>query len=125
MSNRQSDRPAGLFDGVGAGSVGPASLSGRRDGATFDAAADLPRLNRQAWAVWLVVRDSAWRSLAEIALASQELDASVSARLRDFRKDRFGAHVVERRRRSGGVHEYRVLPRSEVARVRNKEFGNG
>ena len=115
----RSKRPAGpsLFDTPG---VPVASLSGPRDGVTFSPANDTARLNRQAWAVWLVVRDSAWRSLAEISAACGEPEASVSARLRDLRKSRFGSHLVERRRRVGdagesrGTFEYRVTPRSFV-----------
>jgi hypothetical protein len=36
-------------------------------------------------------------------------EASISARLRDFRKEQFGKHVVERRRRSQGQWEYRLI----------------
>lgn len=40
--------------------------------------------------------------------------ASISARLRDLRKPKFGGYVVERRRRTVGTWEYRVsLPAEE------------
>ena len=50
----------------------------------------------------------AWKSLAEIAQATGEPEASVSARLRDCRKVKHGGYSVERRRRSPGTFEYRV-----------------
>ena len=49
-----------------------------------------------------------WRSLAEIAAATGEPEASVSARLRDCRKVKHGGYSVERRRRSAGCWEYRM-----------------
>jgi hypothetical protein len=38
-----------------------------------------------------------WRSLGAIELRTGHAQASISARLRDFRKERFGAHGVLRR----------------------------
>ena len=87
------------------------TLSGPRDGKTFESAKDEIRLNSQARAVWNLMRDGIWRSLAEISRATQEPEASCSARIRDFRKPRFGGHKADRRRRSRGVFEYRLIPR--------------
>lgn len=79
-----------------------------RDGRTFDFRKDAKRLSDQHWRVLSLMRDGAWRTLAEIAAATKDPEASVSARLRDFRKPRFGAYTVERRRRDKGLHEYRI-----------------
>lgn len=80
-----------------------------RDGATYDQARDEVHLNRQAQDVWNVVKDGAWRTLSQIADESGHPEASVSARLRDFRKERFGARHIERRPcRTSRAHEYRV-----------------
>ena len=57
------------------------------------------------------MRDGAWRTLDEISVAVGAPPASVSARLRDLRKEKFGAHLVERRsrgERGRGLYEYRV-----------------
>ena len=57
-----------------------------------------------------MLRSSGWRSLSEIATATGDLSSSVSAQLRHLRKPRFGAYLVEKRRREGhpGTWEYRV-----------------
>jgi hypothetical protein len=82
------------------------------DGVTFDPDKDGERLGAQARQVWSLMRDGAWRTLRDIATAIGAPEASVSARLRDFRKDKWGGMVVERRRRgeeTRGLWEYRVI----------------
>lgn len=80
------------------------------DGATYDALQDQARLNTQLRAVRDLMRDGTWRSLHAIAAATGYPEASVSARLRDLRKPKFGAHLVQRRRlhEGGGTYQYRV-----------------
>jgi hypothetical protein len=72
---------------------------------------DAKRLADQHARVLSVMVDGQWRTLAEIAKAAQAPEASVSARLRDFRKPEFGGHEVQRRRRGGrgGTFEYRLV----------------
>lgn len=81
-------------------------------GATFDATLDAARLGAQMARVRDLMADGRWRTLREIAQATGAPEASVSARLRDLRKERHGSHVVEARRRKGaeskGLWEYRV-----------------
>lgn len=80
-------------------------------GDSYTSAFDHDRLGAQALRVWSIVRDGRWRTLAEIEAASGDPQASISARLRDFRKPQFGEHVIERRRRGDaerGLFEYRV-----------------
>jgi hypothetical protein len=89
----------------------------RFDGATYEPDADQGRLARQMTRVRAAMLCGAWRTLDELAAATGDPPASVSARLRDLRKPRFGAFVVNRRRRGSakrGVFEYQVL-RSEVS----------
>lgn len=80
---------------------------------TFDAPReDQSRLGRQYAAVFSLMRDGAWRTLAEIREAVGAVsEAGVSARLRDARKARFGSHIVDRRRVSGGLYQYRLIER--------------
>jgi hypothetical protein len=81
------------------------------DGATYDPTLDHERLGAQAIRVWAVISDGRWRTLGEIETACGDPQASISARLRDFRKPRFGSHVIARRRRgdgAAGVFEYRL-----------------
>lgn len=74
------------------------------DGKTYEPS-DGPRLGAQ---VASLMRDGQWRTLYEIAHATGCPTQSVSARLRDLRKPRYGSHHVERRRVSAGVFQYRV-----------------
>lgn len=91
--------------------TGTISHDGDRDGSTFDSVFDADRLNKQSRVVYAAVEDGQWRTLAQIALLTGAPEASVSARLRDFRKEKFGGITVERRRVENvrGLHEYRVL----------------
>lgn len=85
----------------------------RFDGATFDDALDADRLTRQLDAVRRWMLGHGWQSLVEIADGAGygvAAVASISARLRDLRKPKFGGYVVERRRRTAGTWEYRILP---------------
>lgn len=79
-------------------------------GFIFDEARDGPRLNRQTQTVFDLMQDRKWRTLREISRACNEPEASVSARLRDLRKPRFGGYNVERQHVAAGIWEYRVLP---------------
>lgn len=83
------------------------------DGKTFDAELDESRLKAQLERVKRVMGDGQWRTLDEIAEATKDHLQSISARLRDLRKPKFGGWLVDRRRRKGleekGVFEYRVV----------------
>lgn len=85
------------------------------DGKTYDPAKDKKRLTGQLAYVQFIMSDRKWRTLGEIAdiiknnydkIASE---AAISARLRDLRKAKFGKYEVDRRRRSKGLFEYRVM----------------
>lgn len=78
------------------------------DGETYLENRDHKRLTGQLWAVYNFVKDGNWHSLQEIAEAIKEPVPSVSTRLRDLRKKRFGSHTIERRHVKNGLHEYRL-----------------
>lgn len=78
------------------------------DGETFDQQQDGARLGRQLESVFELMRDGKWRTLREIAASTKKPEASVSARLRDLRKEKFGSWNVESRRIGDGLFEYRV-----------------
>ena len=80
------------------------------DGATYDRERDGERLGRQLAAVRQLMQDGLWRTLAEIADHTGEPEASISSRLRDLRKPKFGCYQVEREYVRRGVWKYRVLP---------------
>lgn len=85
----------------------------RRDGATFDPDQDTVRLSQQADDVWAFMLDGAWHTLRSISRVTGHPEASVSARLRDFRKERFGSHQVQRQRSAKGEHAYRLVPNAQ------------
>lgn len=88
----------------------------RFDGDTYEPTIDAERLGSQAKAVFTLMQDRVWRTLAEIAMATGYPEASISARLRDFRKKKFGASEVDRRRRSVSQWEYRLTVTREDLR---------
>jgi hypothetical protein len=84
------------------------------DGDTYDHERDRERLSKQLYAVLDVMKDGRWRTLPEIAQVTESPEASVSARLRDLRKPRFGAHTVEREYVRKGLFQYRLIINEEA-----------
>jgi hypothetical protein len=64
-------------------------------------------LTRQRELVWEAIRGGQWVTLGELAEVTGQPQASISARLRDFRKESFGSHKIERRYAGDGLFEYR------------------
>jgi hypothetical protein len=91
-------------------------------GDTFDRALDLDRLNAQQRRVYDLMIDGCWRTLRMISEKTADPEASVSARLRDFRSNEYLRQFfrmesermpnLERR----GVWRYRLLVRECSAR---------
>lgn len=79
------------------------------DGETYDPDRDHMRLTSLLNAVLTIVSDGKWYTLFELAEATGAAEASISARLRDLRKPKFGGHTVERRYISHGLWEYRFI----------------
>ena len=89
----------------------------RFDGATYQPELDYERLSRQHIRVKAAMSDGRWRTLDEIAAITGDPQASISARLRDLRKPKFGCLRVDRRRRGegrSGLFEYAVNLREQV-----------
>ena len=85
------------------------------DGKTYDPAIDRNRLSIQLGRVFEIMSDGKWWTLRALAYATNAPEASVSARLRDLRKRRFGAYTVAHRRhgektkgQGTGTWEYRL-----------------
>jgi len=86
------------------------------DGRTYDRALDYERLGKQARRVFDAMRDGGWHTLHDLARRTGDPEASISARLRDFRKPRWGQFVVERDRLTdeSGTFVYRLLLPDDV-----------
>ncbi len=85
------------------------------DGVTYEAKFDSSRLRGEMKRVYEVMAGqyyTFWLTLREISRITGDPEASISARLRDLRKAKFGSHTVNRRRRgeaSRGIWEYQLL----------------
>jgi len=66
------------------------------------------------WAVWCFMADQEWHTLREIDAACPGYMQALTARLRDFRKKKFGAHTMNSRCIGGGTWEYQVIPNPNV-----------
>jgi hypothetical protein len=97
-----------LFDWAQPAQPAPQSVHGDRDGETFEPKLDRRRLNRQMEAVYDLMKDGLWRTLAQISDMATAPEASVSARLRDLRKPKFGGFTVNRKRYSDGLWGYQL-----------------
>jgi len=80
------------------------------DGETFDPKLDGERLRTLLMRVHLLMHDGKWRTLRQVQAECAGSEAGISARLRDLRKAKWGAHTVERRRHpdADGLWLYRV-----------------
>ena len=81
------------------------------DGCTYSKKHDLVRLNGQINRIYNLMKDGEWRTLSEIENKTNDQQASISAQLRNLRKERFGSYTVEKRprgNRDNGLFEYRV-----------------
>lgn len=82
------------------------------DGETYEPKFDETRLRGQFGRVFKLMKDEKWRTLSEIAAVTGDPEPGISARLRDFRKIKFGGHTVNRRRRGepkDGLFEYQLI----------------
>jgi hypothetical protein len=80
------------------------------DGATYQPGRDRVRLNAQLTRVMDAMAGGQWHTLHQLSQATGDPESSVSARLRDLRKARFGGHVVERNYFGNGLFAYRFIP---------------
>ena len=88
------------------------------DGATYTEEQDQRRLTGQILRVFSLMKDAQWRTLAEIEQITGDPQASISAQLRNLRKERFGWHNVEKRHRGvlqQGLFEYRLWERKRLS----------
>lgn len=80
-------------------------------GADYVPEKDKVRLTGQIHRVFDCMKDGRWRTFYEIEAITKDPQASISAQLRNLRKDRFGRHTVNKRRttKNGGTYEYQLI----------------
>jgi hypothetical protein len=85
------------------------------DGKAYDHEVDSPRLHNQFDRVFHFMKDEKWYTIRQVSQAlGNAQEQSISATIRDMRKERFGGHTVERRRVSPGLYEYRLIINTKI-----------
>jgi hypothetical protein len=80
------------------------------DGATYGKARDKVRLGKQLEDVFVFLdTNKGWWTLSHIRGNTGYPEASISARIRDLRKAKFGGHEIPRRYVKRGLWEYRLV----------------
>jgi len=79
------------------------------DGETYEPELDKVRLTGMLQRVYSAMSSGAWCSLSHLARTAQGSEASVSARIRDLRKEKFGGFEVQRKRIERGLFHYRLV----------------
>ena len=79
------------------------------DGDDYNHGRDNPRLVGQLYRIHKLMKDGQWRTLKQISEACDCPQASVSAQLRNLRKERFGAYNIEKHYYINGVYYYRMV----------------
>ena len=110
MKNRE-------YNQADVGCADPLIIKGRKvfSGSDYDRVRDRERLLNQINTIFLFIKDGKWRTLREIHNIiftwSRKYygEASISAQLRNLRKEHFGGYRVEKRYKGSGLWEYRVL----------------
>lgn len=81
----------------------------RFDGSNYDHSRDSQRLGIQLSKIFNLMKDGIHRSLAQIESYTGEPQASISAQLRHLRKQRFGAHTVNKTYLGNGLYTYQLI----------------
>ncbi len=82
---------------------------GEFSGSDYDRVFDQDRLTGQIKRIYEFMSDGKWRTLSEIEESTGDAQASISAQLRNLRKEGFGSHTIHKRRRgdrTDGLFEY-------------------
>jgi len=77
------------------------------EGATYDEALDYARLSTQIEDVLNSMLDQKWHMMQDIAESINAPEPSVSAQIRNLRKEKHGGYIIDRRR-VGNTYEYRL-----------------
>lgn len=118
---RTGTRPRGTYVHLTNGGI-PDRVDLGFGGSTYDSELDQYRLGTQLQYVWVYMQDERWHYPEELEenVPTGRFDAdgverhfrwaSISARLRDFRKPENGGHNIERKRiAAGGSWKYRLV----------------
>lgn len=83
-------------------------------GVTYAPERDRKRLRKQLQKTFDLMKDGVYRTPPEMEQALGYPWASISARLRDFRKPKFGLHTVDRVYVGNGLWAYALTPNAQI-----------
>jgi hypothetical protein len=78
------------------------------DGDDYQPDRDKPRLTGQIKEVFSFISDQKWHTVHRIAAITGHPEPSVSAQLRNLRKERFGGHTIDRKYAGDGLYLFRL-----------------
>jgi hypothetical protein len=110
-ARRRLDYKNKVIDKLRESKVKKATFKRHFAGPEYNPVFDAERLSGQMKRVYNVMKDGHWRTLREIEDMTKDPSSSISAQLRHLRKDQFGAHTVNKRRRGEGkkgLYEYQL-----------------
>lgn len=81
----------------------------RFDGSDYVQERDSKRLSTQLGQIEYFMEDKGYLSLQEISDATGHPHASVSAQLRNLRKERFGSRVIDKKYVANGLYQYKLV----------------
>ncbi len=88
------------------------------EGSNYARSIDHLRLSGQLRRIFILMADGHWRTLSEIEHITGDPQSSISAQLRHLRKEKWGAHKVEKKNNSpGGTWKYRVVVNIAVSMI--------
>jgi hypothetical protein len=79
------------------------------DGADYEHERDGKRLAKNHFKLKELMQDQRFRTLSEISAVTHIPEASVSAGLRDFRKEKFGRHILNKNYLENGLYSYQLI----------------
>ena len=84
------------------------------DGDDYVANRDNTRLTNQIDKVRMYMENAGYLTVKQIAADLKQPEPSVSAQIRNLRKDRFGARTVNREYRGNGCYAFKLEPKERV-----------
>ena len=83
------------------------------DGDDYVSSRDKPRLTQQIHQVRMYMENNNWLSVKQISDDLNFPEPSVSAQIRNLRKEKFGNRIVERRYQGNGLYEFKLMPKDD------------
>ena len=83
------------------------------DGDDYVSRRDKPRLTLQIHQVRMYMENNDWLSVKQISDDLNFPEASVSAQIRNLRKEKFGNRIGERRYQGNGLYEFKLMPKDD------------